>query len=290
VNARPHTDRAAPEVSVVIPCFNEADNVVQIHAAVTAEMRLHAKSHEILFIDNASTDGTRELLRQICARDPATRAILNTRNFGQMRSPTHAIYQATGAAVIGMCADFQDPPAMLSAFIAQWRAGAEIVLGQRASERAGLRVRLGRALGYAFLARFADYPIIPGVTGFGLYAREVVDTLARWNEPEPFFRGMLVESGYRIALIAFDRPERAAGKTKNGLRTLADFALSGIAGSAKSLLRVLLLFVGLVGDQVRIVSERTRGTPLVIEAERLNFGADDRTEARSSIYVADTTR
>ncbi|WP_447725257.1 glycosyltransferase family 2 protein [Sphingomonas koreensis] len=306
---------AAPELSIVIPCFNEAENVRNIVAAVTAEAGACTASHEIILIDNDSTDGTRDIMRELCAADPRVRAILNNRNYGQMRSPTYGIYQANGAAVIGMCADFQDPPAMIGTFVAQWRAGAQIVLAQRRSERTSWLLGLTRKYGYRFLARFGDHPVVPGATGFGLFDRKVVDTLARWNEPEPFFRAMLVESGFRLAVVPFDRPERAAGESKNDFAALFSFALSGLAGSAKSLLRLpvilsfwaggaafalllaafaaallggpglglfiasvvtgmfamLLLFLGLIGEQVRLISERTRGVPLVIEAERINF-------------------
>jgi hypothetical protein len=309
---------AGPELSIVIPCYNEEENVRGIHAAVKAEAERHAASHEIIFIDNCSTDATRPLLREICAKDPLTRAIFNNRNYGQMRSPTHGIYQAEGRAVIGMCADFQDPPAMIGPFLEQWRAGAQIVLAQRRSERTSWLLGLIRRFGYGLLQRYADHQIVPDATGFGLYDRIVVDTVARWREPEPFFRGMVVETGYRLAVLPFDRPQRAAGATKNNWRTLASFALSGLAGSARSLLRlpivlaayagcatvllglavlatvllgsptwplllvltvqfglfaVLLLFIGLLGDQVRLIAERTRNTPLVIEEERINFPA-----------------
>jgi hypothetical protein len=305
----------APELSIVIPCFNEVENVEAIWAAVTAEAERHAASHEIIFIDNRSTDGTREILREICTADRRVRVILNNRNYGQMRSPTYGIYQAAGEAVIGMGADFQDPPQMIGEFVRQWREGAEIVLGQRRSERSSWLLGQVRRHGYRFLARFGDQRVIPGATGFGLFDRKVVDTLAGWNEPEPFFRAMLVESGFRIAVVPFDRPQRAAGESKNGGSALLSFALSALAGSAKSLLRlplllavalgvmaaaliagaaaaaliggpafillglgfltgmfaVVLLFLGLIGDQVRLISERTRGVPLVIEEERINF-------------------
>lgn len=304
-----------PELSIVIPCYNEQENVRAICAAVTAEAARHVDSHEILLIDNNSTDATRDHMRALCAGDPRIRAIFNNRNYGQMRSPTYGIYQAEGAAVIGMCADFQDPPAMIGEFVAQWRAGAQVVLGQRRSERASPLLRAARGIGYAFLRRYGDYPVIPGATGFGLFDREVVDTLAAWNEPEPFFRGMLVESGFRLVVVPFNRPERAAGTSKNDFGALASFALSGLAGSAKSLLRLpialafpaggvalallggaalaaalggpalallafatgfamfatILLFLGLIGEQVRILAERSRNVPLVIEAERINF-------------------
>lgn len=305
----------APDISVVIPCFNEEDNVRAICAAVSLQLVGLVDSYEILLIDNCSTDATRAIIRELCRENPRIRAIFNNRNYGQMRSPTYGIYQAAGAAVIGMGADFQDPPAMIPAFIDQWRAGAQVVLGQRRRERAPIGLRVVRMLGYAFLSRFADYPVIPGATGFGLFDRRVVDALSGWNEPEPFFRGMLVESGFRIAVVPFDRPARAAGESKNGLRSLTGFALSALSGSARSLLRLplfmalaagflgavflaatlaaalldgpvgilalasaallflaLILFaIGLVAEQVRLLGERSRNVPLVIEEERINF-------------------
>jgi glycosyltransferase involved in cell wall biosynthesis len=320
------------EISVVIPCLNEEENVRGIYDEVRAELEKHARSWEILFIDNGSSDRTRDLMRAICAADPHVRAIFNTRNFGQMRSPTHAIYQAEGAAVIGMCADFQDPPPLLGEFIRQWREGRMIVLGvRRSEEKAGKLLTAARTAGYGFLARKADYAVIPGATGFGLYDRRVVDTLARWHEPEPFFRGMLVESGFSIGLVPYDRPERRGGETKNDVFALLDFAVSGLAGSSKSLLRrpivwsfgfmalglvlalcavvaaiagslvwpwVILasqfglfgfgfLFTGLLGEQVRIIAERTRRVPLVIEQERLNFPADRTLPVRQPFVVSE---
>jgi glycosyltransferase involved in cell wall biosynthesis len=304
-----------PELSIVVPCYNEQANVRAMYEALTAEVGPIVSSYEIIFIDNKSSDRTRELLREICAGDARVRAIFNNRNYGQMRSPTYAVYQARGRAVVALCCDFQDPPSLIPQMVAQWRAGAQIVVGQRRSEKTSFMLGLVRRTGYAFFKRFGDYPLIPGVTGFGLYAREVVDQLAKWNEPEPFFRGMLVESGYRLAVIPYDRPERAGGKSSNNYSALLNFALSGVGGSAKGLLRlqlilaiylclfagvlavatvlrfifhgyspalliltfvvglfaVMLLCLGLIGDQVRLLAERTRNVPLVIEEERLGF-------------------
>ena len=307
--------RTTIELSFAIPCYNEETNIVPIYEAVTAEAEKHASSHEIIFIDNESTDRTRDLIREICSKDDRVRAIFNNRNYGQMRSPTYAIFQAEGEAVIAMCSDFQDPPALIGEMVQQWRAGAQIVLCQRRSEQTSLILGLARRAGYAFFRKLGDYPLIPGATGFGLFDRRVVDMLASWNEPEPFFRGMLIESGYRLAVIPYDRPRRAGGRGSNSFWVLLNFALSGIGGSAKSLLRLQLvigiylilaaallsvvtvvrflvsgyspvlmiltvmfalfsmvfLFLGLIGDQVRLLAERMRNVPLVIEAERLNF-------------------
>jgi len=314
----PREGLTGPEISFVIPCYNEEANVVAMYEAVTAEAQEHARSHEIIFIDNDSSDTTRTLLRGICARDSRVRAIFNNRNYGQMRSPTYAIYQAEGEAVIAMCCDFQDPPALIGTLISQWRAGAQIALGQRRSEESSLLLGAARKGGYALLGRFADYPIISGATGFGLYARDVVDMFASWNEPEPFVRGMAMESGYRYVVVPYDRPPRMGGKSANNFWTLLNFALSGLSGSAKSLLRMplivsiytgllagtlavfavartlwmgysplliamtlmfimfatLMFFIGLIGDQLRLLVERSRNVPLVIEEERINFPSE----------------
>lgn len=307
--------RGVPEVSVVIPCFNEEENAAAIAGAVAAELAALKADYEIIFIDNASTDATVERIMALCAADPRIKLIANNRNYGQMRSPTHGIYQTSGRGVIAMCADFQDPPALIGRFVTRWREGAAVVLGVRASEKTSVGLGVARRLAYGFLGQFADYQVIPGATGFGIYDRRVVDTLAQWNEPEPFFRGMLVESGFPIEIIPYDRPLRAAGRSKNNFATLFSFALSGLASSSRNLLRLpfhaaaamlglagltfvgllwawiagagvglwliallielcaglTFIFLGLMGEQIRLIAERGRNTPLVVEKARVNF-------------------
>jgi glycosyltransferase involved in cell wall biosynthesis len=307
-----------PEISVVIPTRNEALNVAAIAAAVIAELDAAGATYELIFIDNVSTDATVPLVKAMCAANPRIKLIVNTRNFGQMRSPTHGIFQARGCGVINMCADFQDDPALIGRFIARWRAGVPIVLGVRESEEGGsIPLKLARQTAYAIGSRLGDYKLIPNATGFGIYDRRVVDTIKALNEPEPFFRGLLVETGYPIETIAFARRPRAAGRSNNTFWALLDFTISGLAAWSKKLLRapmflaffvgvaavlvliaapvaalagwpawpwlvaalaevqvaVLLFFLGLIGDQLRHVSERTRGFPLVVEGERVNFDA-----------------
>ncbi|MBV8684710.1 MAG: glycosyltransferase family 2 protein [Caulobacteraceae bacterium] len=306
---------AAVEISAVIPCLNEIENAEGIAAAVGRELQRLCASYEIIFIDNGSTDGTIEAIKAMCASDPRIKLIANNQNYGQLRSPAHGIYQASGAAVIGLCADFQDPPEMIPEFVSRWRKGTKIVMGVRRSEKSSAFLRFIRAVGYGFFARFADYRVIPNATGFGLYDRAVVDALKGWRDPEPFFRGMLVESGFSLETIEFDRPQRAGGKTKNNVWTLVSVALSGLASSSKRLLRaplmisvvagcvgallilaaairaafgaetwsmfyvglatvafaVIMFFLGLIGEQVRLLALIARNAPLVIEKERINF-------------------
>ncbi|PKB14531.1 glycosyltransferase involved in cell wall biosynthesis [Novosphingobium kunmingense] len=304
-----------PEISVVLACRNEEANVEAIAAAVISELQTVCESFELIFIDNQSSDRTVEIVKGMCARDPRIKLIVNTRNFGQMRSPTHGIYAASGDAVISMCSDFQDSPALLPEFVRRWRAGTQIVLGVREKEKSGALLTFFRGLSYRVQAAIGDYPIIPNATGFGIYDRRVVDSIRALNEPEPFFRGLLVETGYSIEQIPYKRPARAGGRSNNNFFSLLDFALNGLAGSSKKLLRaplyvaffvglltlvcligavvaaftgyswqlwlfaamlqgqffLLFLFLGLLGVQTALVSERTRNQPLVIERERINF-------------------
>jgi glycosyltransferase involved in cell wall biosynthesis len=312
------SDPSVPDISVVIPCRNEEANAEAIAAAVISELEPLSITFDIIFIDNESSDQTVPIIREMCRRDPRIRLIVNTRNFGQMRSPTHGIFAARGRAVIGMCADFQDPPALLPRFVERWRAGVDIVLGVRESEKSGVILDTTRKLSYALARNFGDHAIIPNATGFGLYDRKVVDAIRAMNEPEPFFRGMLVETGYPLETITYHRPQRARGKSNNNFFALLDFAVGGLTASSKRLLRVPLYigvlgaiatfvmfvggiaaffldrpiagwfiamilqaqfallfgFIGLMGDHIRLISERTRRTPLVLERERINFPAD----------------
>lgn len=315
------TDRSSrkPEISFVIPCYNEQENIRDIISAVIRESEAINLHFEIIIIDNSSSDNTVTIAKELCAGDIRIKLIVNTRNFGQMRSPTHAILAANGRAVIGMCADFQDPPEMIGQFVDAWRAGYPIVLGVRRKERGTLTKELWRNMFYKIAHRLGDYPIIPDATGFGLYDAKVVDAIRQLDEPEPFFRGLLVETGYKIKIIEYDRPERRAGKSSNNFAVLLDFALSGLTGSSKKLVRLpffvgafamlasglafvgaiislilgqnpfpwiwalffqtqfamIFIFIGLMGDQIRFISERTRKTPLVIEKDRVNFLSEE---------------
>jgi glycosyltransferase involved in cell wall biosynthesis len=308
-------DDHRPDVSVVIPCRNEELNAGPIAQAVIEKLEPLGISFDIIFIDNESTDSTVEIIRGMCAADPRIRLIVNTRNFGQMRSPTHGIFEARGRAVIGMCADFQDSPDLLPHFVRRWQEGVDIVLGVRQAEKSGLILSAIRATSYWLARNFGDYQTIPNATGFGLYSRRVVDAIKALNEPEPFYRGLLIETGFPLETISYIRPERTRGKSKNNFFTLLDFAVAGLTGSSKRLLRVPLYigvlgaivaflmlmgalaafftdrpiagwligaafqaqfallfgFLGLMGDHVRMISERTRNTPLVHERERVNF-------------------
>jgi glycosyltransferase involved in cell wall biosynthesis len=226
-------------ISVVSPCYNEQDNVEALYEAVRAVFaRLPQYEYEHIFIDNASKDRTEERLRAIARRDPNVRVILNTRNFGHIRSPVHAILQARGDAVIGMASDFQDPPELIPEFLEKWEQGFKIVLGVKdQADESGLFYAL-RSRYYRLLSRISETQLVPQATGFGLYDRVVVEAIRGLKDPYPYFRGLLAEVGYEIARVPFRQPPRRRGVTSQNFYTLYDIAFLGVVSHSKVPLRL----------------------------------------------------
>jgi glycosyltransferase involved in cell wall biosynthesis len=226
-------------ISVVSSCYNEQDNVESLYETVRklfAELPQYRYEH--ILVDNGSKDRTAEVLRSIAARDPNVKVILNTRNFGHIRSSYHAILQARGDAVIGMASDFQDPPELIPEFIRKWEEGYRIALGvKQEAEESGLFYAI-RSRYYRTLARIADTEIVQQATGFGLYDRTVVEALRRMNDPYPFFRGLLAEVGFDVARVPFTQPARRRGVTSQNFYTLYDIAFLGIVNHSKVPLRL----------------------------------------------------
>lgn len=230
---------ARPLLSLVTPCYNEEVNVEELHRRIAAEMaRLPGVDHEHIYIDNASTDRTVELVRGLIARDPRVRLIVNSRNFGHIRSPFHGLLQARGDAVLLLAADLQDPPELIPRFVEQWRAGCKVVIGVKPSSRETLAMSVVRRLYYRLVGRIADVPLIPDFTGFGLYDRVVVEHLRALRDPYPYFRGLIADLGFAYAAIPFEQPRRQRGITKNNFYTLYDLAMLGITSYSRLPLRL----------------------------------------------------
>ena len=226
-------------ISVVSSCYNEEDNVEPLYEAVKAIFAgLPQYRYEHILIDNASKDRTAERLRAIAARDRNVKVILNTRNFGHIRSPYHGYMEARGDAVIGMASDFQDPPELISEFIKKWEEGYRIVLAVKAGSRESGLFYAIRKRYYRTLGRIAEIEIVQQATGFGLYDRTVVEALRRMNDPYPFFRGLLAEVGYEVARVPFEQPPRRRGVTSHNFYTLYDIAFLGIVNHSKVPLRL----------------------------------------------------
>ena len=226
-------------ITVVTPCYNEAENVAELYRQVKATFAgLPRYTYEHLFIDNASSDDTVEILRGIAREDPAVRVIVNARNFGHIRSPFHALMQATGDAVINLVADLQDPPELIPAFLEQWELGFKVVLGIKThSEESGLIFAL-RGIYYRTLRRLSDVELIEHFTGFGLYDQQVIRLLRGMQDAYPYFRGLIADIGFPNAKIYYDQPLRKHGKTKNNFYTLFDMAMLGMTSYTKVPLRL----------------------------------------------------
>ena len=231
-------------ISIVTPCYNEESNVINLYEQLSAVINIcTGYNFEIIFIDNASTDNTVNIIKSLIENDSRVRLIVNARNFGHIRSPYYGILQATGDAVILMASDLQDPPELIPEFIKQWEAGFKIVAGVKTtSEESKLFFKI-RKLYYAMVNRIANITLINNFTGFGLYDRCVLDIMKSLNDPYPYLRGLVCELGFDVAQVTFNQPQRQRGITKNNFYTLYDIAMLGITSHSKVPLR-LAVFAG----------------------------------------------
>ena len=293
------------KISVLIPCYNEAENVGPISRAVTEilEKELPQYDYELVFIDNDSTDGTRDIIRGLCADNPRIKAILNARNFGQFNSPYYGMLQVTGDCVIEMVADFQDPV-------------------ETSSKENPVMYWL-RSCYYKTIKKLSDVEQIEHFTGSGLYDREFIEVLRNLDDPTPFLRGIVAELGYRRKEIPYEQPRRRAGKTHNNFYRLYDAAMLSVTSYTKAGLRlatifgsicavvsmliamvylvmkliwwdrfpagmapmligmlfvgsVQLFFIGFLGEYIMSINQRVLKRPLVIEEERINFNEEEK--------------
>ena len=226
-------------VSIVTPCYNEELHVKELHRAVEEIFDgLEGYDFEHLFIDNASTDHTVERIKELAAESPRVKAIVNTRNFGHVRSPRHAFLQASGDAVVCMAADFQNPPELLTKFIEHWEAGSKIVVGVKESSDESRLMWWIRSAYYRLEQRVSDIHLISQFNGYGLFDREVVEHLREFDEPYPYFRGQVAELGYPITKVLYKQPPRKHGESNNNFYDLFDIAMLGITSYSKVPLRL----------------------------------------------------
>ena len=232
------------KISVLIPCYNEAENVGPISRAVTEilEKELPQYDYELVFIDNDSTDGTRDIIRGLCADNPRIKAILNARNFGQFNSPYYGMLQVTGDCVIEMVADFQDPVEMIPKYIHEWEKGYKIVIGIKTSSKENRLMYWLRSCYYKTIKKLSDVEQIEHFTGSGLYDREFIEVLRNLDDPTPFLRGIVAELGYRRKEIPYEQPRRRAGKTHHNFYRLYDAAMLSVTSYTKAGLRLATIF------------------------------------------------
>lgn len=227
-------------ISVMIPCYNEVENVEAISKAVIniIENKLAQYDYELIFIDNNSTDGTKDVLRSLCIENKKIKVIFNAKNFGQFNSPYYGLCQTNGDCTIFMCCDFQDPIEMIPKFIEKWEAGYKIVCAIKTSSKENRVMRLLRTCYYKIIKKMSDVEQIEHFTGFGLYDKSFIEVLKKLDDSTPFLRGIVAELGYKRIDIPYEQQKRAAGKTHNNWATLYDAAMLSFTSYTKIGLRI----------------------------------------------------
>lgn len=233
------------KISILIPCYNEEENVREISAAVVDlfKTQLLNYEYELIFIDNDSKDKTRILLREICNENKKIKAIFNAKNFGQFNSPYYGLLQTTGECTVLLCCDFQDPIEVIPKLVEEWEKGSKVVVAQKTTSRENRIMYFLRSCYYKTIKKFSSVEQIEHFTGFGLYDRSFLEVLRNLNDPTPFLRGVVAELGYKISFVPYEQQKRRAGKTKNNFMSLYDAAMLSFTSYTKIGLR-MATFVG----------------------------------------------
>ena len=246
---------SGPLVTVMVPSYNEEENVELLYGRLSQVMaQIPDVRFHVLFIDNASTDRTQEILRALAASDHRVKVIFNVRNFGVLRSPLHGIFQATGDAIVPMACDLQDPPEMLQEFIRLWRSGFKVVAAVKPASRESAMLFALRRTYYRILNKISETPLIENFTGYGLYDREVIEVLRSISDRRPYFRGLIAELGYARAEIPFIQPRRERGVTKNNFYALYDVAMTGLTSHSRVPLRLAAMAGFMLGSLSLLVA------------------------------------
>lgn len=234
------------KISIVSACYNEEGNVTELYNRLLNVMGKFQSTYdwELIYIDNNSQDNTRGEIRELCRKHKNVKAIFNTRNFGCVRSPWYGLLSGNGDAVIAISADLEDPPELIVDFIRHWEQGYKIVLGTRmGSDEQGIRARL-RPLWYKIIDKVSGVPQIVGFTGFGLYSREVMETLRGLKDPYPYYRGLIGELGYRYTSVPFEKKVRHHGASHISFQDNLEIALLGITNHSIFPIRSMTLLGG----------------------------------------------
>ena len=219
------------KISVISPCFNEELNVKECYKAVNAVFKeyLSDYDYEHIFTDNSSNDNTVNILRKIAADDKRVKVIVNSRNFGPLKSAFNGVLRSSGDAVLVMLAvDLQDPPELIPEFVEKWEEGFKIVAGSRREREEGIIMRNTRKLYYHLVLKLSYVSIPPYVGEFQLIDKVIVDKLREFDDYDPYIRGMIANCGYETIIIPYKWKSRKKGKSKLKLYQLFDIAFNGM--------------------------------------------------------------
>ena len=231
-------------ISISSSAFNEEGNIDSYYERIVSVFNgLPGYDFEIVIADNNSTDDTELKLRKIAASDKRFKVILNSNNFGQLRSPVNALLACSGDAVISLPSDLQIPPEIIPELVKKWEEGYDVVYTVYAGSKEGLFTTLGRKFYYFLMKKFSETTHISNFTGSGLYDRKFVEALRKYKEPYPYLRGLVGEIGFKQASVTCKKEKRVSGKTKNNFYTLYDLAITGLLYHSKVPMRISL-FIG----------------------------------------------
>jgi dolichol-phosphate mannosyltransferase len=229
-------------ISIVVPIFNEQENLPALRQRITAAMQNNAEPWELVLVDDGSRDQSPQMLREFHQQDPRIKIVTLSRNFGHQPAVTAGIHNATGDCVILIDGDLQDPPEVIPLMIEKWKQGNQVVLGER-TKRAERGARgIGLRLFYPLLRRITDLPSAPDAGIFGLMDRVVVDEFNKLPERNRFIPGLRSWLGFRQTSVQYERSDRAAGKPKQTLSRLVRYAADGMVSFSYRPLRAATWF------------------------------------------------
>lgn len=224
-------------ISVVVPIFNEEENLAELRRRMAAALDETGEAWELILVNDGSLDGSARLIREFHAQDPRIKLIDLSRNFGHQAALTAGVHHARGGCVVLSDGDLQDPPEVITEMVATWRQGFQVVLGERRSRSDSGARGLGFRLFYPLMRRVADLPDAPDAGIFGLMDRVVVDEFNKFGEHNRFIPGLRTWLGFKRASVLYDRQERAGGAPKQSFGRLVVYALDGMFSFSNKPLR-----------------------------------------------------
>lgn len=233
-------------ISILIPTYNEEENITLAYQRVTSVMKglVSKYNYEIVFIDNGSTDKSRDMIRELCKEDRRVKAIFNAKNFGYSRSHFYGLTQMTGDAVVLVHADLQNPPELIPKFVEKWENGAKVVIGIKNKSRENGIVYFVRGIYYKLMKHMSEVEQIEHFTDFELLDQSFIQVLKTIDDPLPYLRGIVSEMGFGMEKIYYTQDKRTHGKSHANFFKLYDFAMLGITSYSKALMR-MSTFVGI---------------------------------------------
>ena len=240
------------KISIITPTYNEVENIEKLYLEIKNQFVKISCDYEHIIIDNCSKDGTIDKIKKLASTDENLKIIINSKNYGHIRSPFYGLLQSSGDASILMASDFQDPVELIPEYIEKWKKGCKIVLGEKnTSEESNIKFSL-RKLFYNFLNKISDFKLTKNTTGSGIFDKSVIEKLKKINDPYPYFRGLIAELGEEIETIKFNQPLRKHGVTKNNIATLYDIGILGIVKHSRKPLRFMVV-LGFISSVISLL-------------------------------------